>query len=125
MNCCINCFKDSQIRTVIEKQNTIGSCDFCGSQNVYVYDVNINPNPIADKLIDLLRIYALSEEQGGKLLKDALHDDWDIFNGSAEMILALVKALCASAYSDTDDRFIKEIYIPQISDNDFLQDTAL
>ncbi len=122
MNCCIGCFCDSHIRSIITKQNIIGNCDFCSSKNVAVYDVNVAPNPLADIFINLIQTYSVSENAEAKPLKVALRDEWDIFNAGTELIQALVKKLCESAYPENDDIFSKNVIISQLADSDFLRE---
>lgn len=38
MKCCIECFKDSEIRAIIRTANQQGTCDFCSHTHTYVYD---------------------------------------------------------------------------------------
>jgi len=120
MKCCINCFKDSEIRAIIKSYGQVGKCDFCSSREVFVSDINIDSNPIADMMVSLLDIYAVSDDVGAKPLKESLRDDWDIFSAGAEVIQMLTQRLCASSYSENDDLFTKKVTIPKITDADFL-----
>ena len=122
MNCCIECFRDVHIRDTIEKQSEIGDCDFCSSKGTAVYDVGIMPNPISEMVLSLVQVYSVSDSTTAKPLKVALRDDWDIFNAGAELILALTKKLCESAYPEGSDIFAKNVIIPQLTDNDFLRE---
>lgn len=40
MYCCENCFKDRNIVEYVVNKNTIGTCDFCNSENVHVCDTD-------------------------------------------------------------------------------------
>lgn len=122
MNCCIDCFCDSHIRSIIAKQGVTGNCDFCSSKNIAVYDVTVTPNPLADLIIDLVQIYSVSESIDARPLKVALRDDWDIFNAGSELIQTLVKKLCESAFSENEDIFSKNVIISQLVDSDFLRE---
>ena len=122
MNCCIECFRDSHIRSIIAMQGTIGNCDFCSSKNVAIYDVNAAPNPLADILIGLIQTYAVSETLDAKPLKVALRDEWDIFNAGSELIQALIKKLCESAYPENAGVFTRNVILSQLSDNEFLRE---
>jgi hypothetical protein len=120
MNCCVECFKDIHIRNTIEKQGSVGDCDFCSSKDVAVYDISAIPNPISDMIISLIQTYSVSNSLEAKLLKESLRDDWDIFSAGTEVIQALTIKLCASAYSTDSDIFSKKTIIPQLTDKDFL-----
>ncbi len=45
MKCCVNCFKDSDIRKIIELYGEKGDCDFCSSKNTLVYDISKPSKP--------------------------------------------------------------------------------
>lgn len=38
MNCCIHCFNDTQIVSIISTSNIVGDCDFCESKNITIFD---------------------------------------------------------------------------------------
>ena len=120
MKCCVECFKDIHIRNIIEKQGTIGNCDYCSHKGVDVYDISIIPNPIADIIIGLIQIYAVSDLSDAKLLKTALHDDWDIFNVGITTIQTLVVDLCD--IDPDSDIFTKNVMISQLLDDDFIRE---
>ena len=123
MYCCINCFKDAHIRNMIKKIGTKGDCDFCSSKDVAIYDIS-SSNELSDKIIALVKEYSVSDDVDAKLLKESLRDDWDIFNGGIEGIQTLVKALCSHEISQDDDIFIEKVFIPQMRDEDFLDNYA-
>ena len=89
--CCERCFKDTHIIKTIRQNDTLGNCDFCSSKNIPVIDIS-DSNPVSDMIIKLVQAYSVSEEENAKPIKEALRDDWDIFNGGCEVILALVKS---------------------------------
>ena len=39
MYCCANCFSDPEIKAIINGYRHSGDCDFCGSKDVNVYDM--------------------------------------------------------------------------------------
>lgn len=47
--CCVNCFKDLNIRKTIEKNGFIDDCDFCSSKNSHVIDISDPDNPLSEK----------------------------------------------------------------------------
>lgn len=125
MNCCMECFRDSEIRAIIKSKNQIGDCDFCSLKNVYVYDVSSDPNPIADMIISLMDIHAISDSADAKLLKDTLHDNWDIFNVGAKIIQELTQKLSEATLIGNKDIFTYGVDIPRISTVDFLNDFGI
>jgi len=122
MNCCVNCFRDAHIRTTIQQYGVVGDCDFCTSKSTSVFDISNKANPITDMMVSLLQIYSVSDNVNSKLLKTALHKDWDIFNAGAELILALTKKLCEESFASDSDVFTKNVSIPQLEDRDFLHE---
>lgn len=124
MKCCIDCFKDSEIREIIHKYGTSGNCDFCSAKNVDVYDISNFPNMISDKIISLIQIYSPSQRSDARFLKEVLRDDWDIFNGGAEGIKTLLTALCPlESELDIDkDILVKKVAVEKLHDTDYIND---
>lgn len=122
MKCCIDCFRDSHIRTTIEMYGTVGDCDFCSQRSTSVLNIDDSSNQIAQMIVSLVEIYSVSESSDAKPLKYALRDDWDIFTAGAESILALTKKLCVEAYGNDAEIFSKNVAIPRLADKDFLHE---
>lgn len=120
MKCCIECFKDAHLRDTIAKNGTNGDCDFCSSKNVAVFDIS-SSTLLSDKIVSLVQAYIVSTAENAKPLKEALKNDWDIFNGDANQIQKLVIELCASVISREDSIYSQKVIIPQASDSDYLQ----
>jgi hypothetical protein len=115
------CFHDSLLRTTIEEYGTTGNCNFCASKNIAVYDVSDSLNPISENIVRLVQLYTVSNKTGAKPLKNALHDDWDIFSAGTETILALTKKLCAAVYPDDAEIYQENVIIEQLTDKDFIR----
>jgi len=122
MRCCVECFKDIHIRSTIEKQGVIGDCDYCFGKNVAVYDISRTPNPISDAIVGLVQIYSVSDLSEAKPLSEALRDDWDIFNVEAIAIQKLVIDLCGSVIGPESEIFIKNVFIAELHDDDFMKE---
>lgn len=118
MKCCINCFKDSIIRDIIDLTGKSGNCDFCDAKGISVIDINAD-NPIADMMVALVGTYSISKDKDAKLLKNALHDDWDIFTSGVETIQNLIVNFCKDVYSSDDIIFTQKVLIPQLKDEKF------
>ena len=121
MMCCVECFKDTQIRQAIIKNGAIGDCDFCSHKNVAVFDTSIPNSDIFNAIVRLVEIYSVSDMQGAKPLKVALRDDWDIFNVGAAKIQALVTDFCGSIMNISSDKFTKKVIIERLLDDAFLE----
>ncbi|MCL2547479.1 MAG: RES family NAD+ phosphorylase [Oscillospiraceae bacterium] len=123
MNCCINCFCDSEIYAIISSRKQFGDCYFCNSINVLVYDINSVETQISQMMISLVNTYSPSNSETSKPLSVALRDDWDIFNINnltIDKTLELIKSLCSSDYHKNDKIFENGVNIPVLADNDFL-----
>lgn len=125
MNCCINCFKDSEICSIIESYQNIGNCDFCGAKNALVYDIYSQDNPIASGITEIINIYSTSSSKNAKPLKHALCNDWDIFNLGSESLLSLVKKLCILVYDENDSIYFENVEIIRLTNNEFLNQVAI
>jgi hypothetical protein len=120
MNCCVNCFKDSEIINAITAKSTTGDCDFCSAKSVAVCDISDDTNPIAPFITQLVDAYSISDKPSAKLLKQALRDDWDIFTGGVETIQSIVTKVCDRFYPADSDIFNKPVEILALQDSDFL-----
>lgn len=87
MNCCEKCFRSKEIKSIIRSYKIIDNCNFCGSSNVHVY--NLNKDSGLDELFnDILSIFKLSTDlipdgySPYKLIsiKDEFEKKWGIFN---------------------------------------------
>jgi hypothetical protein len=124
MKCCINCFKDTEIKTTIKAIGTNGDCDFCSAKNVLVCDVSDGENPIKDYIMQLVDAYAVSDNPHAKPINISLHDDWDIFNVGTDIIQNIVTNTCEHNLSDSSI-FRKKVEIPALSDADFLFESGV
>lgn len=123
--CCLNCFKDLHIRETIEKHGFIDNCDFCSSQNIHVIDISKADNLLSEKINGIIQVYAFSDASYAKPLKQALHDDWDIFSGGVEAIQSLVVALCSPELGGDNEIFYKNVVIPNLYDEEFIRNEAV
>lgn len=132
MNCCVNCFLDSEIRRIIKSQNNIGDCNFCNKTNTYIYDTNDSERLLSEVLYGLLSIYSTQDNlpsefpsEKRELLRNILHRDWRIFNLEPEKIHKLIKAICSDKYTDYPELFDSLVGLPQICDEEYLKSNSL
>ena len=125
MNCCIDCFSDNQIRTIISRLNHEGNCDFCGKKNIKVYSVTGNGD-IEELIGSVIEVYSVVEpDNTGKLLNDALYEDWDIFAVPPEIIQRLVEALCVIRFREKPQLFSSPMFIPESHDDAYLSEFCI
>lgn len=55
MNCCTECFSSNYLKDIINRNNTIGDCDFCGSKKVSIY----NPAELSLIFQNILDLYSV------------------------------------------------------------------
>jgi hypothetical protein len=91
MKCCSNCFGDPFLSREIERlSDTVGHCDFCGSNDVRI----VNPSELADYLEKPLSVYTESSDAVACSIQSLLRKDWALFDRldvkQAELLLGQV-----------------------------------
>jgi hypothetical protein len=125
MNCCIKCFVDSQICEIIDSSAEVENCDFCGSKDVKIYAFS-DDDRIEELLESVIDIYRVSEcPDDGKSLKDALLNDWNIFAVPADVVQALITAICSGQLAKNEKIFLEPVYIPELHDDDYLKEYGI
>ena len=75
MNCCQNCFVDSEIRGIILSiSGETGSCDYCGATEQSIVPVD----ELQDTFVPLLELYESDEEAANDLFVQ-INSDWSVF----------------------------------------------
>lgn len=128
MNCCVECFKDIEMKNIIKSNNQLGRCDICNNSNVYI----CNANAISDEFGQLLDIYTPKSRTtlsiGTKyfsMLKDILKRDWDIFNVDEDKIQELIIEICREKYEETPELFEEPVVLQELYDKDFLLESSI
>ena len=128
MHCCEKCFKDPELQAIVRENSLIkGKCDFCGNDNVQIYDLGKNTD-LKDSLESLLDVYTPVNEmeqdfplEQADLLKNILHTKWHIFNLSADGIYKFLRAAFPEKYQEQPALFDTPIGIDGCNDKEFLQ----
>jgi hypothetical protein len=131
MICCIECFKDKEIKSIIESLNKKGDCTTCGSKSVFIYDTD-DDVLLADEFDQLLNIYVPVSilpndypKEKLNLLKDELYNNWNIFNIEKDMIYRLTTNICKEKYENTPEIFDSTVGIPEITQENYLVENSL
>lgn len=134
MICCINCFKDSEIRAAIEMIGHMGDCPICGIKNTWIYDSSQDADKtnIEEMLDSILKLYvpeselpALYPENEKMLIESKLLNDWDIFSGHPFEVKQIVSKYVSESL-DLDTRITMErVGIPQLYDEAYLEDNSI
>ncbi|PQP90939.1 RES domain-containing protein [Paenibacillus sp. AR247] len=108
MNCCEKCFTSQELKGIIKSLNKIDNCSFCGSNQVYVYDL-LNDSGIDELFNGILSIFKPASEllpygySRYQLvsIKDEFEKRWNIFNGfDNHKIHRFLVQLLSSKFSD-------------------------
>ncbi len=118
MKCCTNCFNDNELTGFIISNSTErGDCDFCGTKNTEVLD----PREFEEKFLQLVQVYEfvddpVSEDLKSLVLHKKLQYQWRIFKESLNDSVcdALLKAILADVYSDSDAFYVKPVELKTI-----------
>lgn len=131
MYCCTNCFKDAEIKAIIQGYNTIANCDFCGQKNILTYQIGTDTT-LSDLFDGLLDTYTTAASLPDTFLKDStdlikniLYYKWNIFNVPPDCIYRLITSICYEKYSEQPELFDAPVGILQSRDQDYLENNAI
>jgi hypothetical protein len=131
MYCCINCFKDAQIKAIIEGYKSIDNCDFCGEKNAYVYQIGTD-TAISEPFDGLLDVYSAVAslpdtfpKDNTDLIKNILYNKWNIFNVEPDRIYRLITSICHEKYGERPELFDTPVGIAKSQDQNYLEEKAI
>lgn len=133
MKFCSDCFKDSEIRNIIESISNEDCCDILGKRSTHVYDT-VKHFDLVPYFESLLNIYTPISEiaetfdraKAVKLKYDLL-ENWDIFCNSCshEQIYNLLKNVCTEKYEESPKIFDDDVIIEEMFEDDYKQEFSL
>lgn len=130
----IECFKDIQLRSIIQSENLIGHCDIQNCDRVLVYDTNKKQaNDMEANISSILSLYAPQNElkdngrQTFDKIENKLYKDWRIFASEikADDVRRIVLAICHNEYSGGETIFQELVGLSALSDSYYLRDNCL
>lgn len=129
---CSSCFRNSEIRSIIDGQDHLGDCPVCGAKNVHLYNTDTDTSLIG-MFDNLLSIYTAEDDlpdhypdSERRVLVDAIKNEWDIFSDiSDDSISMILKILSPTILEDYPVVFEKLVGIPEKYDKDFLQTNCI
>lgn len=131
MKCCIDCFSDIEIRSIIGSKQMKGDCEFCGCSNTLVYELS-EDSAISQLFDGLLDVYTpvsvfpnAIPKNNVKLLRDIFVDDWSIFSVSREVVQQLLENICQERYQEEPALFTRPVGILESSDKQYLMKNSL
>jgi hypothetical protein len=131
MKCCVECFNDIEIKSRISRLKKDGSCNICESENVFIYDTEVDTFLVDDfeALLDTYKpksvLPTAFPSDHLRLLKDELFENWNIFNLQSDKIDMLIKGICRTKFHEEPELFQQEIGIIERSDKDYLDNYSL
>lgn len=133
MICCVHCFKDAEIKSMINSYNKKGICDLCGQDDVNIYDTTSDDYLIVlfEGLLDIYETVDKFEEDFPKnkltSLKYELKMNWDIFedNVTPYWIEAILKNICSEYFDSRKSLLTDTVGILNLADEDYLNANSI
>lgn len=123
----IECFKDIEIRSIIESQGRIGKCEITGKEKQYIYDTEESEElaPIFSEVLDVYTSNSELPKNFPESLKDKieiiLERDWSIFNIHANEIKRAIMAICKTMYNEDSLIFKEVVGIENMCDSGYFE----
>lgn len=133
MKFCSDCFKDSEIRDIIDSISNEDLCDILGTHSNHIYDTKKHSD-LVPYFESLLNIYTPISEISADFdrakalrLKYDLKENWDIFCSSCshEHIYNLLKNVCAEKYEESPELFNEDVIIEEMLDESYKREYSL
>lgn len=134
MICCVNCFRDYEIRGIIESIGHRGICPICHSENVWVFDSELHENitDFEEQLESILEIYKIESEldeffpdEGKAPIEKHLMMDWNIFNVEEEGIRNIVEYIVTTSFMLDDELLWERAGVPELYDEGYLEEHSV
>lgn len=115
MLCCSECFSSVYLKEIINSNQDIGVCDFCGAREVSIY----NPRELALIFQRVLELYKIDEKNGDKIEKQIVADFFGkIFSEKiGSNIRRLLEEIMADGFSEYKDLFTKNIILKHFGES--------
>lgn len=127
----INCFRDIELRSIIESQSKIGNCEITGEAGIPVYDT-IEDDILRNYISEILNIYTPVSElpndfprENLNYIEFILYEGWTIFRVTKENIKRIVMELCRDTYSSNSLLFTDKVGMEKLCDSEFLRRNSL
>ncbi|MFP8782588.1 RES family NAD+ phosphorylase [Planococcus plakortidis] len=133
MICCVNCFRDAEVRAVISSLKIEGNCEVCKKENTSIYDTNINKEltPMFEGLLELYTPLSempspLRSKRGQfTLLQEELQSTWNLFNVEGRLIYDLISEICKEKYEKNSGIFDERVGILKLFDAEFKEEYSI
>ncbi len=129
MICCIDCFKDKEVKAAIEIVGRKGDCPICGKVHTWIYNSELDKDDSSfeDMLGDIVEIYVPESELprtysgiDKKPIAERLCDEWEIFSGNPVEVFKIVKGIVDNSLYLNENVLVEPVGIPQLYDEEYL-----
>ncbi len=133
MKCCEKCFMHGVIKDTIRSLSNKAYCDFCGSQNVFVYDIS-NDSGLDVKFSGIFNVFRKRDElpedyPSGKLflIKDVFANQYNVFSDvfPKERVVDFLEELLKSNFPDKVDLLRETVGVSEYTSSSFLNSSSL
>lgn len=130
---CMNCIKDTELKTMINSHKKIGVCDLCGIEKTPVYNTDEDDYLIA-LFEDLFDIYLeedkfsdISSIPSLEFLKDELKKNWDIFEDhiTPYMIHNIISNTCHEYFEIRPGMLKERVGLLRANDVEYLENNSI
>ena len=136
MICCSECFRDLEIKAVIEGIGHRGTCPICHSENALIYDSDLDSNEteFEELLESLIGIYVIEAEldesfpeEEKNFLANHLRKDWNLFNKEIEEegINQILDYIIKSSLNLDENLLSCKVGVPQLHDEAYLEESSI
>ena len=134
MICCTECFRDYEIKSIIETIGHIGVCPICNSKDVYLFDSDLHENDTAfeELLESIIEIYRTEDEldeefpeEGKQCIEKHLSEDWNIFNVNEQGIRIIAEYIISNSINLDDGLLVEKVGVSQAYDEGYLSTNSI
>lgn len=127
----IDCFKDAEIRSMIESEKKFSNCDISFTKNILIYDTDVDEY-LKDYFSEIIDVYTPEKylpddfpEVYKDFLCNFLYNDWNVFNIDADKISLIIPKLCKEDHKVDSAIFTQKVGILSLCDPSFLEKYCL
>jgi hypothetical protein len=127
----INCFKDTEIRSMIQTEKKFGNCDISSLKDVLIYDTDVDEY-LEDYFSEIVDVYTSENylpddfpEEYKDSLSNFLYNDWNIFNVTLDKISLIIPKLCKGIYKEDSAIFTQKVGILSLCNTSYLEENCL
>ena len=129
---CSNCFRNLEIKSIIDERGTLGVCQICDAEDVKVYNTE-QDDTLIGMFDNLLSVYTAEDDlpdsypqNERRPLVEAIKNEWDIFSDIPDSsIIDILKNLSPTILEDYPIVFERLVGIPEKYDKEYLLNNSI